>query len=146
MDRRDAITIRQAGLEVIDHLLDFDPMAQAGDASRRLAIREWVSAGLTLVAETEAGLVGYVVTLPGHLFDRDFIAMLIVRAGHRRRRVGSALLASAVRTATSQRVFTSTNSSNAPMKALLASMGWTYCGTLDGFDPGDPELFYYIDR
>lgn len=145
MDGPYAIVIREASPEVVGALVGFDPMAQAGDATRRTAIEAWVSAGYTLVAESGTDIVGYVATLPGHLFGRDFVTMLIVHPGHRRRGVGRALLDAAVKRATSNRVFTSTNTSNTPMRALLASRDWLYSGTLDGLDPGDPEEFYYID-
>ncbi|MDH3307908.1 MAG: GNAT family N-acetyltransferase [Acidimicrobiia bacterium] len=146
MDVSDAIIIREASPEAVDALVGFDPMAQAEDVTHRTAIRASVSAGLTLVAESGADIAGYVAALPGHLFGRDFVTMLIVHPSHRRRGVGSALLEAAVNCAASDRVFTSTNTSNEPMKALLASRGWLFSGTLDGLDPGDPEVFYYIDR
>jgi len=146
MDGPDAIVIREALPEVVDALVGFDPMAKAGDVTRRTAIKAWVSAGFTLVAESGADIVGYVATLPRHLFDRDFVAILIVHPSRRHAGVGRALLNAAVKGAASDRVFTSTNASNAPMKALLVSSGWLYSGALDGLDPGDPEEFYYIDR
>jgi len=55
------------------------------------------------------------------------------------------LISLALDGATSRRVFTSTNVSNTPMKALLQKRGWAFSGTLDGFDAGDPEEFYYFD-
>jgi GNAT superfamily N-acetyltransferase len=142
----DAIVIREASPEAVGVLVGFDPVAQAGDVTRRTAIEASVSAGFTLIAESGADIVGYVSTLPGHFLDRDFVALLIVHPSYRRRGVGRTLLDAAVKCATGNRVFTSTNKSNAPMKALLASRGWLYSGTLDGLDPGDPEEFYYIDR
>ena len=146
VDDSSIVTIRNASPEVVAALVDFDPMAQAGDAQRRADIEAWVSAGFTLVAVSGTEVVGYVSTLPAHLLDRDFVGLLIVHPDHRRRGVGTALLAGAVERAASDRVFTSTNTSNAAMKALLASSGWMKSGTLDGFDQGDPEEFYFIDR
>ena len=146
MGRLDAIHVRYATPEDVETLIGFDPVAQAGDEDRMDSIRAHVANGLVLVAETAAGVSGYALTIPGHLFGRDFVELLIVDTAQRRRGVGSALLEAAVGDATSRRVFTSTNLSNAPMKALLASSGWAHSGTLDGLDPGDPEEFYYIDR
>lgn len=146
MSGPDGVVIGEAWPEVGTALVGFDPMAQAGDATRRADIAAWVAAGHTLVAQSGGEIHGYVVTSPGHLFHRDFVAMLIVHPSHRRRGIGGALLDEAVKRAGGDRVFTSTNASNAPMKALLASRGWLYSGTLDGLDPGDPEEFYYIDR
>ena len=146
MGGRDGIIIRDASFGVVPSLLGFDPMAQAGDAQRRTDIETWVSAGFALIAESERTIVGFVVTVPEQFFGRDFVALLIVHPDHRRRGVGTALLDAAVSGAGTSRVFTSTNVSNKPMKALLSSTGWAYSGTVDGLDPGDPEEFYYIDR
>ena len=146
MDGPDATVIREASPDVVGALVGFDPMAEAGDNMRRTAAEAWVSAGFALVAQSGCDVVGYVATLPEHFFDRDFVTMLIVHPSHRRRGIGSALLDAAVKRAVGHRVFTSTNTSNTPMKALLASSGWLYSGTLDGLDLGDPEEFYYIDR
>lgn len=152
MDRVDLVhapgtpLIRDASLDDVAALLGFDPMAQAGDLKRCADIQAWVEAGYTLVAVSPVDVVGYVSTLPAHLFARDFVALLVVHPDHRRRGVGTALLKAAIEQAASSRVFTSTNASNTPMKALLASSGWVKSGTLDGFDPRDPEEFYFIDR
>jgi len=40
------------------------------------------------------------------------------------------------------RVFTSTNESNAPMRALLGQCGYKPSGSIDNLDPGDPELVF----
>ncbi len=41
-----------------------------------------------------------------------------------------------------KRVWTSTNESNAPMRALLGSAGFVESGRVDNLDPGDPELIF----
>jgi hypothetical protein len=40
------------------------------------------------------------------------------------------------------RLFVTTNTSNAPMRALLAREGYLASGTIDNIDPGDPELVF----
>ena len=47
--------------------------------------------------------------------------------------------------ASTSRVFTSTNQSNAPMRELLRSEGWTASGVLSGLDDGDPEHVFFHD-
>jgi hypothetical protein len=39
-------------------------------------------------------------------------------------------------------LWTSTNESNAPMRALLAAHGYIPSGAVEGLDEGDPELFF----
>ena len=137
--------IRIAEAVDVDAILAFDPLAQHGDTERIAAIRSHVADGHTLVVQDGPSVVAYLVALPRHFFGRDFIELLIVHPEHRRRGLGSSLVAAAVSAATTDRVFTSTNQSNGPMKALLASEGWTLSGTLAGLDPGDPEEVYWID-
>ena len=79
-------------------------------------------------------------------FGRDFVELLVVEQAQRRRGIGRALMASALANATSPVVFTSTNESNNPMRALLARDGWLLSGRLTGLDEGDPELVYYRTR
>jgi GNAT superfamily N-acetyltransferase len=97
-----------------------------------------------LVAEDEQGIVGYVVS-DRSFFERGFVHLLFVSGRHRRRGIGAALLAEAVRSCAPVRVFTSTNQSNATMQALLDAQGWVRAGSVDGLDEGDPELFFYVD-
>ena len=102
--------------------------------------------GQLLVAErgAEAPVVGYLGLAWSHFFDRDFVDLLVVAPEARRAGVGSELLRAAVDVATTATVFTSTNESNSPMRALLTRDGWLVSGTLDGLDPGDPEVVYYL--
>jgi len=39
-----------------------------------------------------------------------------------------------------ERIFTSTNKSNAPMTVFLEKIGWRFSGELEGIDDGDPEM------
>ena len=42
----------------------------------------------------------------------------------------------------SDRIFTSTNESNDPMRRLLAKADWLATGIVENLDPGDPELIF----
>ena len=61
----------------------------------------------------------------------------------RRQGTGRALLRAALHRASTPRVFTSTNESNGPMRALLVREGWTPAGVLTGLDEGDPEHVFF---
>ena len=75
-----------------------------------------------------------------YFFEKPFISLLIVEQGARRRGLGGSLLSFNSRGR--REVWTSTNRSNAAMRALLETAGWRYCGELDGLDAGDPEQFF----
>jgi GNAT superfamily N-acetyltransferase len=92
------------------------------------------------------GIKGFVVTVPKVFFGHDFIELLIVDPTRRRVGLGRRLLRAAVCSAGTRRVFTSTNHSNSPMRALLECEGWSLSRELGGLDDGDPEMVYFIDR
>lgn len=75
-----------------------------------------------------------------YFFEKRFVSLLIVDPAARRQGLGAALLAFSCRGG--DEVWTSTNRSNTPMRALLAKARWTFCGELEGLDEGDPELFF----
>lgn len=41
-----------------------------------------------------------------------------------------------------EKIFTSTNASNRPMRQLLIQLGYQHSGTIENLDPGDPELIF----
>jgi ribosomal protein S18 acetylase RimI-like enzyme len=61
---------------------------------------------------------------------------------YRRRGLGSALMSQCEAAHDDDRMFTSTNESNAPMRALLAKIGFEESGIIHNLDPGDPELVF----
>ncbi len=126
-------------------LRELDRLARAGGDEQLALVREAVAGGCCLVAE-DGRILGFATTAPRHLFGRDFVELLIVDEGHRRRGVGRTLLRAVVDRAGTPRVFSSTNESNTAMRSLFAADGWTLSGRLDGLDDGDPEIVYFIDR
>jgi uncharacterized protein (DUF952 family)/GNAT superfamily N-acetyltransferase len=125
---------------------DVDPLVRGPDLARATLLEDAVHGrrdSLCLVAAAGEGssrLAGFVVLRRGHFLGRDFADLLVVAPAVRRQGVGSALLAAAVGAAEGERVFTSTNVSNLPMRALLAGHGWRLSGRLSGLDPDDDEL------
>jgi GNAT superfamily N-acetyltransferase len=90
-------------------------------------------------------IVGFLAVRPGHFYQRDFIDLLFVAPRCRRQGVGRALVRAGLHNASTSRVFTSTNESNAPMRELLRSEGWHFSGVLTGLDEGDPEQVIFQD-
>ena len=138
--------IRPATAVDLVAILHLDPRAVAGDPRRAELLSRSVAVGECHVHVTGRAVTGFVVRRPAHFFGRDFIELLVVDEGFRRAGIGTALLRYGLETALSYRVFTSTNASNTPMRALLAAAGWTFSGQLEGLDQGDPELFFYHTR
>jgi GNAT superfamily N-acetyltransferase len=127
-------------------MLSIDPVAAAGDAGRADLLQRSVAASECLVHLQHGSLTGFVVTRPAHFFGRDFVELLVVAASSRRAGTGRALLRAAFACAGTEQVFTSASLSNAAMRGLLASEGWSFSGELAGLDAGDPELVFFKSR
>lgn len=135
--------IRPARDGDIDALCALDPIARL-EQGRRHFIASAVAAGQCWVA-TEAddtsALLGYGV-INDAFFEQDFIPLLVVRESARRRGIATALIGVLEGQGTGAKLFTSTNSSNAPMRGLLARQGFVPSGHIDNLDEGDPELVF----
>jgi ribosomal protein S18 acetylase RimI-like enzyme len=144
------VLIRIAHADDLAAILGIDELASSDEQHRQTYLRRRVERGECLVSVEEAGLAGYVVARPRHFFGRGFVDLLLVAPRYRRRGVARSLMAAAIGhlagTSDFDRVFTSTNRSNQPMQQLLAADGWQFSGELEGLDPGDPELVYFLDQ
>lgn len=134
--------IRRAVADDIDGILHTDHRDAREGNGRADFLRHCVDLGECLVYVDHGVVGGYVVVKPAHFFGRDFIELLMVDPARRRCGIGRNLLRAALAAGTGQ-VFTSTNTSNQPMRALLQTEGWSFSGELDGLDEGDPELLFY---
>jgi len=132
------VGIRPATDNDIGAIRAIDPSPQHPERPGWLAER--VGAGRCLVAVIEGEVVGYVV-LDHAFFLMGFVEMLRVAETHRRQGIATALMTRVEALCTTDRLFTSTNVSNAPMHALLPRLGYAPCGTID-LDPGDAEIVY----
>ena len=136
-----SIEIRAASSDDVADLIAADPDAQI-DAGRRAQIGEWVDAGHCFVAERGGRLVGYSV-LNREFFDSFFIKLVAVAEAERRTGVGTAMLKHLIALLPpGEKLWTSTNQSNAPMRALLPRLGFVPSGQIDNLDGGDPELVF----
>jgi GNAT superfamily N-acetyltransferase len=120
---------------------DVQPLATIAGPHRRDEIADAVQTGRCLMARRDGAIAGFaVIGVP--FFGNPFIDLLFVVEPHRRTGVGRALIRHLSAAHAGRKLFTSTNRSNTPMQALLASEGFVKSGMVDNLDPGDPELFY----
>ena len=132
------LSIRLATAADIDAVVGIAP---AG-AERREAIAEWVHAGECHIAWREDFAAGYVV-LTRSFFRSPFIEMLVVSPTARRQGIGRALIEHCIAlTPPDQKLWTSTNESNTPMRNLLPQLDFIQTGMFEHLDPGDPELIF----
>ena len=111
------------------------------DLRRRELIDAAIAARRCWVAEQDGTIAGYGV-VTANFFNRDFIELLFVTQNMRRRGVGDVLLQTIERARPAARLFTSTNESNAAMRALLGRRNYQPSGTILNLDPADPELVF----
>lgn len=140
------VAVRPAAVTDLPALSGADHMLIDG-SERWSELHDLLTRGWGLLAEDlrddARSVIGYVAVSPRHFFERDFIALLVVADAWRRQGVGTKLINAAISRVTTDVVFTSTNASNLPMRALLNREDWLISGTLDGLDVGDPEIVFY---
>jgi GNAT superfamily N-acetyltransferase len=134
------IRVRLAGTRDRRAFAEVDPRV-ASDLARRDTVDAAIAARMCWIAERSGKPVGYGILSRG-FFAREFIELLYVAEDERRKGVGVAVLDAIENAVTSDRVFTSTNESNEPMRSLLEQCGYKPSGTIDNLDPGDPELVF----
>jgi ribosomal protein S18 acetylase RimI-like enzyme len=134
------LEVRDARPGEIGFLRALDPMAIAG-SERHGQIAMWVTRGTCRVAVRDGDIAGYLVS-DHSFFHQRFIELVLVAKVYRRQGIGHALVQDALDRTPTEKVWTSTNKSNASMQALLAKLGFTRSGQVDNLDPGDPELIF----
>jgi GNAT superfamily N-acetyltransferase len=138
--------VRRAVADDVAGILRLDQFATHQDRGRAEFLRRCVELGECLVQVDGGSVGGFAVVRAAHFFGRDFVDLLMADPARRRAGIGRALLRAAVASAGTEQVFTSTNTSNQPMRSLLRDEGWSFSGELGGLDEGDPELVFYTFR
>jgi GNAT superfamily N-acetyltransferase len=136
-----SVAIRPAEQGDIASLVAADSFAQS-NAGRRIEIAYWVENGQCFLAERDQRVVGYAV-LTRNFFHSFFIELLMVQESVRRTGVGRALIEHVVALVPGgEKLWTSTNTSNTPMRRLLEGVGFIESGRIDNLDEDDPELVF----
>jgi GNAT superfamily N-acetyltransferase len=134
------VRVRLAGTRDRRSFPEIDPRVIT-DLARRDVLDSAIAARMCWLGERAGKPSGYGI-LSRKFFSRDFVELLYVSEDERRKGLGTALLRAIEDTITADRLFTSTNESNAPMRALLEKCGYRPSGKIDNLDPGDPELIF----
>ncbi|WP_299361989.1 GNAT family N-acetyltransferase [Winogradskyella sp.] len=86
--------------------------------------------------------VGFII-FDYRFFDLGWIELIIVEEKYRGKGIGGQAINLICKQSKTNKVFTSTNSSNIQMQKALTKVGFSFAGKLIGLDEGDPELFYF---
>ncbi|MEN6315320.1 MAG: GNAT family N-acetyltransferase [Clostridiaceae bacterium] len=119
----------------LHYILDIDPFRRTD------LICHAIKSGDCYIAVYDDIIKGFAI-MNYTFFDNGFIELLMVAEKYRQCGIGSALLNHLFAECKTQKLFTSTNKSNEPMRKLLEKSGYTFCGQIDALDEGDPELFF----
>lgn len=133
-----------AGLDMLCRkatIADIKNIIQIDHLHRRETISKSVTQEECYVAEDAAQIIGFAL-MDYSFFHCGFVALLIVKEEYRRRGIGAVLLDYLFLQCKTEKLFTSTNGSNAPMRGLLRKSGFIPCGQVDALDEGDPEMFF----
>jgi GNAT superfamily N-acetyltransferase len=120
---------------------DIERITRIDNLNRREQISGAVQHGECFDAEEAARIVGFAV-MDYSFFDYGIVKLLITAEKHRRQGVGRSMIAYLFRRCKTEKLFVSTNESNAPVRGLLSKTGFVPCGRIDALDEGDPELFF----
>jgi ribosomal protein S18 acetylase RimI-like enzyme len=137
--------IRVADGQDFEAILACNATSSIQNKQRIEQISVGIKGGQCLAWETDGLISGFVISTENAFFHSDFIDLVIVSTSMRRLGIGQQLLRAAAHASKNQRVWTSTNNSNIPMRGLLAEEGWKLSGALTGFDQSDDELVFYFD-
>jgi ribosomal protein S18 acetylase RimI-like enzyme len=87
-------------------------------------------------------VIGFAV-LTTHFFGQYFIELIVIHPEQRRKGAASVLMRHIEKIVQAEKLFASTNQSNAPMQALCERLGYVKSGWIDNSDEGDPEIIYF---
>ena len=116
-------------------ILDIDPFR------RTESIHHAIKRDECYIAVYDGVIKGFAI-MNYTFFDNGFMELLMVAEKYRQCGIGSVLLNHLFAVCKTEKLFTSTNRSNRPMRKLLGKLGFVFCGQIDALDEGDPELFF----
>jgi len=112
--------------------------------SDRLGIKHLanrIRSGHCYIVEVHEQVVGYAIC-DNAFFGFPFIWLLVVSEKYRRQGVATNLIWYIQSESISEKLFSSTNESNAIAKKLFESLDFERCGSVSNIDDSDPEIFY----
>jgi N-acetylglutamate synthase-like GNAT family acetyltransferase len=105
-------------------------------------VQRAVQRGGAYVLEEAGNVIGLGV-LEYTFFEQGFISLVYVSPPARKTGAGETLLGYLASVCKTPKLFSSTNRSNKPMRALFAKVDFEPSGVIYNLDPNDPEIVYY---
>lgn len=138
---RQLLSITKAKMSQLTRICHIDER-QIGSRARKGFIENAVLTRHCLVARVGSEIVGFAIT-DQTFYSQTFIWLLIVTPEHRRKGIATRLVQVIESNCPTEKLFTSTNRSNAITQQLLGKLGFVQSGSIDNLDENDPELVYF---
>jgi GNAT superfamily N-acetyltransferase len=132
--------LRLAIFDDLEEIYRFDHLARS-EEWRRQCIQAAMERGECWDVKSARVLLGYAI-MNYSFFRRGFVPLLYVHPSHRRKGVAGQLFDELEAHCRSERIFTSTNLSNAAMHAFLTNRRYVLISIIQQLDEGDREIFY----
>lgn len=138
--------IRWASAEDLDAILEIDQKVVGPDQERSAQISKAVRERRCQVLISNSRITGFMISSPRSFREMDFLNLLVVDPGYRRKGNASSLIEQFRTDSTTAECWTSTNASNQGMLKLLENLSWTNSEYNEELDPGDPDLFFFTHK
>ena len=139
------IRLRKATSKDIAVVVDFDYNLDKDEhikLNREEKITKAISNDECFLILADDKEVGFVI-FDYRFFDQGWIELIIIDKEYRGKGIGGKTFDLICEQSKSDKVFTSTNSSNTQMQRALMTADFAFAGKINGLDDGDPEHFYY---
>jgi len=139
------IRLRKATSKDIAVVVDFDYNLDKDEhikLNREEKITKAISNDECFLILVENQEVGFVI-FDYRFFDQGWIELIIINEKYRGKGIGGKTFDLICEQCKSDKVFTSTNSSNIQMQRSLSKADFAFAGEINGLDDGDPERFYF---
>ncbi len=139
------ISLRKATIKDKVLVVDFDYSLDAVEhieLKREEKITKAISDEECFIILADNRAVGFVI-FDYRFFDQGWIELIVIEEKYRGKGIGVQAIDLICRQSKTNKVFTSTNSSNTQMQKALSKVGFSFAGKINGLDEGDPELFFY---
>ena len=139
------IRIRKATINDKPIVVDFDYKLDKDEhnkLNREEKITKAISNQECFIILADKLEVGFVI-FDYRFFDQGWIELIIIDEEYRGKGISGKVFDLICEQCKTNKVFTSTNSSNTRMQSALAKANFSLAGEINGLDDGDPELFYY---
>ena len=140
----ETISLRKATIKdkaiVVDFGYGLDQVEQI-NLKREQKITKAILAKECYIVLANDSVVGFVL-FDYRFFDQGWIELIFIGEKFRGNGIAGQAINLICKQCKTNKVFTSTNSSNIQMQKVLSKLGFSFSGKLIGLDEDDPELFY----